>query len=89
MIFLMEKNTLMISLGLLIWIWIIFFSAQPEKVQLFSDQYIQKIAESLLMGINSGMIKTLTIALSPECCGGWEKAESMLAKFFQFTEIQI
>jgi hypothetical protein len=41
------------------------------------------------MGINSGMIKTLTIALSPECCGGWEKAESMLAKFFQFTEIQI
>ena len=66
-----------------------FFSAQPEKVQLFSDEYIQKIAELLLMGINSGMIKTLTVALSPECCGGWEKAESMLAKFFQFTEIQI
>jgi hypothetical protein len=58
-----------------------FFSAQPEKLQLFSDEYIDSVAESLRQGIKSGMIKVLTIALSPECCGSWEKAEGMLSKF--------
>lgn len=57
-----------------------FFSAQPEKLQLFSDEYIEAIAESLRLGLESGMIKVLTIALSPECCGCWEKAEAMLEK---------
>ena len=58
-----------------------FFSAQPEKLQLFSDEYIEMIAESLSLGLETGMIKVLTIALSPECCGSWEKSEAMLKKF--------
>ncbi len=57
-----------------------FFSATPEKLQLFSDEYIGNIADSLQMGLENGMIKVLTIALSPECCGGWDKAEMMLEK---------
>lgn len=57
-----------------------FFSAQPEKLQLFSDEVIQAIAESLRSGMESGMIKVLTVALSPECCGSWEKAEGLLKK---------
>lgn len=58
-----------------------FFSAQPEKLQLFSDEYIESISKSLQLGLESGLISVLTIALSPECCGSWEKAESMLLKF--------
>ncbi len=58
-----------------------FFSAQPEKMQLFSDEFVESIAKSLWQGLDSGMIKVLTIALSPECCGSWEKAEKMLKKF--------
>lgn len=58
-----------------------FFSAQPQKLTLFSDEFIDAIATSILQGLDSGMIKVLTISLSPECCGSWEKAEEMLAKF--------
>ncbi|MGZ3787955.1 MAG: peptide arginase family protein [Bacteriovorax sp.] len=57
-----------------------FFSAAPMKLQLFSDDYIESLAISLRLGLESGMIKVLTIALSPECCGSWEKAEAMLEK---------
>jgi len=57
-----------------------FFSAAPEKLELFGDEVIALIAQSLKQGLKSGMIKVLTIALSPECCGSWEKAEGMLDK---------
>lgn len=57
-----------------------FFSAAPEKLELFSDDYIHNIALSLKQGMSSGMISVLTISLSPECCGSWEKAERMLKK---------
>jgi len=58
-----------------------FFSAQPEKAQLFSDDYIRSLKEALDLGLKSGLIEILTISLSPECCGSWEKAEVMLQKF--------
>lgn len=58
-----------------------FFSAQPLKLELFSDEVIASLAESIHLGLESGIIKVLTISLSPECCGSWEKAEKMLAKF--------
>lgn len=57
-----------------------FFSAASEKLQLFSDEYIQLISEMLHEGLRLGGIKILTIALSPECCGSWEKAEMLLGK---------
>lgn len=43
-----------------------------EGMRLFSDNYIQALATS----INNVMdrIAVLTIALSPDCCGGWENA---------------
>jgi hypothetical protein len=58
-----------------------FFSSQPQKLALFSDEFVDAVACTLKKGLGNGMIKVLTIALSPECCGGWEKAESMLLKF--------
>ncbi len=58
-----------------------FFSAAPQKLQLFSDEYIESITQSIALGLESGIIEILTISLSPECCGSWEKAEAMLSKF--------
>jgi len=58
-----------------------FFSAAPEKIQLFGDEFIEGVHHAIRLGLESGMIEVLTISLSPECCGSWEKAESMLLKF--------
>jgi hypothetical protein len=59
-----------------------FFSAQPEKLQLFSDVYIDSMIEAISQGLESGMIEVLTIALSPECCGSWNQAEVLLERIF-------
>jgi hypothetical protein len=66
-----------------------FFSAQPEKLELFSDEYVASLAKSISLGLESGMIKVLTLSLSPECCGSWEKAEEMLAKFSKILELSV
>lgn len=58
-----------------------FFSAAPEKIQLFGDEFIEGVHHAIRLGLANGMIEVLTISLSPECCGSWEKAESMLLKF--------
>lgn len=65
-----------------------FFSSHPEKLQLFSDAYIDSLAHALRLGLDSGMIKVLSIALSPECCGSWEKAEEMLEKFQELFRVR-
>lgn len=57
-----------------------FFSAQPHKLQLFSNEFIQEVSELLKKGLRSGSIAVLTVALSPECCGSWERAEELLRK---------
>lgn len=58
-----------------------FYSAAPEKVELFSENFVESLAKALEQGVSNEMIKVLTISLSPECCGSWEKAEKMLKKF--------
>jgi hypothetical protein len=58
-----------------------FFSAAPEKFELFAEEFVQSLSSSIKMGLDNGMIQILTISLSPECCGSWEKAELMLSKF--------
>jgi len=66
-----------------------FFSAAPEKFELFSEEYVSSIALSIKSGLSSGMISALTISLSPECCGSWEKAELMLEKFSSVLGISV
>jgi len=43
-----------------------------NKYQLFTDDYIRQICSDILKGIDD--IEVITIALSPECCGGWDKS---------------
>lgn len=58
-----------------------FFSAAPEKLELFSDAFVSSLASAIEMGLKNSMIKVFTISLSPECCGSWAKAERILEKF--------
>lgn len=58
-----------------------FFTAAPEKFEFFSNEVVEAISESIQTGLKNGMIEILTISLSPECCGSWNKAEMMLKKF--------
>jgi hypothetical protein len=66
-----------------------FFAAQPLKIKLFSDEYIEALANLIKQGLNNGLIKVLTISLSPECCGSWENAELMLAKFSKILDLEM
>lgn len=63
-----------------------FFSAAPEKVLLFSEDYIVSLARAIELGLQNGIIEIFTISLSPECCGSWEKSE-MLLKYFSNCKI--
>lgn len=57
-----------------------FFHEECEKtIQLFADEYIIKVAQEV-KGC-WGKIEVLTLALSPECCGGWENSERVMKIF--------
>lgn len=43
-----------------------------NKFQLYTDESIRVLCDNILKCMDK--IKLVTIALSPECCGGWEKA---------------
>lgn len=43
----------------------IFYS----KIQLFTDEYIEAVCNQIVRG--KAKIAVLTIALSPDCCNGW------------------
>lgn len=58
-----------------------FFSAQPEKTTIFSDDYVTSLAAVIQNGLENEMIEVLTISLSPECSGSWENAEKLLEIF--------
>jgi len=49
-----------------------FYSQYKDIFKLYSNELIRKIAEVLME--NMDKISVITIALSPECCGGWENA---------------
>lgn len=50
-----------------------FFSPiEGGKIQVLSDKFIENLIDQLFtLGPN---IKAMTIALSPDCCGGWENS---------------
>ncbi|MBC7428087.1 MAG: UPF0489 family protein [Bacteriovorax sp.] len=58
-----------------------FFSAAPEKLEMFNESFVENLARSIKAGLENKMISVLTISLSPECCGSWGKAEMMLSRF--------
>ncbi len=66
-----------------------FISAAPEKVVIFSDEYFETLAQAIQSGLENNMIEILTVSLSPECCGSWEKAENILQKFKTVIQLKL
>lgn len=50
-----------------------FTNIDEEYIQLFTDEFVIQIAKEIKKSLSK--IKVLTIALSPEMCGGWDKSE--------------
>lgn len=46
-----------------------------KRIVMLSESYITKVFQIIKDKYQDGHIKVITVALSPECCGGWENAE--------------
>ena len=53
----------------------------------FSTAYVRHIFSSLKDTLATGKIAVLTMALSPECCGGWANAEKLAYEVCQIMDI--
>jgi len=56
-----------------------YWKTRGQYFQLYSDTTVRRLAE--LLHRNMHKIDVLTIALSPECCGGWENSFKILSIF--------
>lgn len=54
-------------------------NSSGEMDIMFDDRYIFEFAEALAECIKKKNIRILTVSLSPECTGGWETSEKLLA----------
>lgn len=45
---------------------------------MMSEAYVSNTMKTVGAHLSSGKISVLTIALSPEYCGGWEHSEAVL-----------
>jgi hypothetical protein len=63
-----EKGKLLINVDLDYF----FLSINEDKYQAFSDEFIKVIARQITNKVSENTI--LTIAWSPECCGGWQQS---------------
>lgn len=63
-----------------------FCNYNDSKLQFLSDEYVKVISNSLMNAWSN--IAVLTIALSPECCGGWENSERILKLVLENLNIE-
>lgn len=64
-----------------------FSNLNSQTVQLYSDETINIVANLLRNELRN--IDVLTICLSPECCGGWEKAIKVLKIFEDVLQLEL
>lgn len=65
-----------------------FFCNNPKYFIFFSDYAIERLIEGIMKLVRDKR-NILTIALSPECCGGWENSLKFMRRFFAKYEILI
>lgn len=66
-----------------------FFTSQPHKLVMYSDDYIDSLCKSIRQGLENNLIEVLTIAFSPECCGSWQNAEALFEKINNGLDLKI
>ena len=64
-------------------------SESNEYYLLFSEYSIEKFVKEIFTLINKNKNNILTIAMSPECCGGWENSLEFINKYFKKYGISI
>ncbi|NIF04829.1 hypothetical protein F3J23_05180 [Chryseobacterium sp. Tr-659] len=64
-----------------------FYSEHKGIYKIYSDELVKKIATILVK--NMDKIDVFTIALSPECCGGWENAFETMKIFNDIMELDM
>ncbi|OHT43680.1 peptide arginase family protein [Flavobacterium tructae] len=63
-----------------------FFNRVDDKLfQIFSDEYIVTLVKKIKKNFEN--ITVLTIALSPECCGGWEESFRIMKIICDILEV--
>lgn len=55
---------------------------------LVSDDYLEQLFSAIKLQLNNGRLASLTICLSPECCGGWEASEKICSKVVELLDIE-
>jgi len=50
---------------------------QGTCCSIFADNFLREIGYSIKACLEKDTLKAVTIALSPECCGGWENAKHL------------
>lgn len=58
-----------------------FYSRQEKKFLMFSEEYIIDFFSKIKLAYDDDMIAVVTLALSPECCGGWKESQKVLELF--------
>lgn len=58
-----------------------FYAKEYKAFLLYDTAWIKLFFNQLKAQYDKGDIALMTIALSPECCGGWDKAEKVLEIF--------
>lgn len=65
-----------------------FFPNYRKDFFLFSQNWMMEVFKLIKLNLDEGHIRVLTIALSPECCGGWEQANEALTILCNVLKIQ-
>lgn len=63
-------------------------SSSEAYIQLMSDTYIRALARAVGAALDRKTARVVTIALSPEQCGGWENAEAIATLFLDPLGVQ-
>ena len=58
-----------------------------RTVHMFSYEYVKHLFTVLKDAIDGGQIAVFTMALSPECCGGWVNAENLAYEVCDIMDI--
>jgi hypothetical protein len=66
-----------------------FENARGRKLRWASPQYVASIGKLLAALQKQGKLAVVTIALSPECCGGWKPAETVMSEFMQALGVPV
>ena len=57
-----------------------FCKSGDDYIPMFSDAFMDRFIEAIAEVVRRQQLLCMTIALSPECCGGWRASEEMCSR---------